>query len=103
MLEAVLHAIEDGARDLAPKLRAERSTNGITTKRQGKIGLLMPPDTEIDDAMQAKFRKKQLSFMNKQSSVDRVRLHGVKNFVKRHDHGFEIRLEQFEGEIGGGF
>ncbi len=63
----------------------------------------MPPDAEVDDAMQAELWEKKLAFVNEQSGVHRVCFHGVDNLVEGHDHGFEIGVEEFKGEICGGF
>src|ERR1700688_1964545 len=103
MFQSIFHAIADGTRNLTTELRSEGATNGIATERQGKIGLLMPPDTQIDDAMQTELWEKKLAFVNEKSGVHRVCFHGVDNLVEGHDNGFEIGLEEFKGEICGGF
>jgi hypothetical protein len=44
----------------------------------------------------------QLPFMNDQAGFHGVLAHGVHDFVEGRDHGFEIRLEQFQRQVGSG-
>jgi len=63
----------------------------------------LPPNTQIDDAVQAELGEKELAFMDKEPSFDDVVANSLDDFVERHDHRLKVRRKEPQGEIGGGF
>lgn len=103
MLKAVLDALADGLGNEAAKRKAERLADGVAAERERKTGLLLPPDAEIQDFVQAKLGEKELALVDEEASFDDFFLDSFQNFVERHDHGFKVGLEEPEREIGGSF
>src|SRR5208282_2166484 len=103
MFEAVSDAVANGLGDQAAQFGAQSPAHGVATQGEREAGELLPPDAQVDDAMQPKLRKEELSFMNEQTRFDNIVLHGFDDFVEGQNDRFKIGLKEFEGEISGSF
>ena len=73
---------------------AEIAADDIAAQGQRQPGLLLPPDAEIDDQLQALILKRQLPFVNDQAGVEFARGDGRDDFVERQTSYAKLSLEQ---------
>src|SRR5208282_1494976 len=59
MFEAVSDAVANGLRDQAAQFVAQSPAHGVATQGEREAGELLPPDAQVDDAMQPKLRKEE--------------------------------------------
>ena len=69
MIEAELDRPLDNVRHFLADGLAQVFADAVAAEGEGKAGLLVPPDAEVDDQMQAEVLKCQLAFVNDQSGV----------------------------------
>src|SRR5437762_3330045 len=96
MFKRVLDAFANRPGNQTANIRAKRFAHSVAAERKRHSCLFMPPDAEIQNFVQTHLWIEKLPFVNQQSCIDKFVPHGVKNFVKRHDDRFEIRLVKFE-------
>ena len=102
MLQTISHAVPNSLCDLAPEFGAEGSADGISAESKRKRGRFLPPDTEIDHALQSEFGEKELPFVNEEPGFDNLVADGLNDLVKGHHHRFEIGLVKLQGQKGAG-
>src|SRR5690349_1590673 len=102
VLKTILDALADGPGDEAAERRTQGLANGIATQGKRQTSLLLPPDAEVDDLVEAELGEEELALVDEQAGVNKLFLHGVENFVEGHDHGLKVRLKKLEGEVSGG-
>jgi hypothetical protein len=56
---------------------------------------------KIHDLVKSNLREKQLTFVDQKARFHFLRLDSLHNLVERHRHRFDIRLKEFESEVGG--
>ena len=81
------------ARNRPPNFRTERAPHRIASERQRHAGLLVPPDAEVQHAVQPHLREQQLPFMDQQPCVHHFGFHRFQNFIKRRHYRLEVRLK----------
>ncbi len=79
----------------------QRTQQYVASQRQRHSKLVFPPLAHIQNAVKTNFVVRQLRFVNDESGIGRAVLHALQNLVEWNDHGFEIGLEYFQGEVGG--
>ena len=88
--------------DHADEIGAEIFADDVAAKGQRQFSLFMPPNTEIEQQVQATFTERQLPFVNQQPEIDGAIEHRIFDFVERHEDRLKVRFEQSQREIGAG-
>ena len=67
----------------AHRLGAEVAADDVAAQRQRQPGLLLPPDAQVDDQVQALILKRELAFVDDQPGVELRRGDGGEDLVER--------------------
>ena len=83
--EAVFDAGADEAGDRTAVLGAEIAADGVSAEGQRQAGVLLPPDAEVDDQVQAELGIGELALVDEEAGVDAAGGDLVGNLVEHHD------------------
>ena len=78
------------------QFRSKCAADRIPTERQRQACHLLPPSSEIDDAVQTRLVVGQLAFMNDQPGFVLAFQYLRDDLVERNDFGFNSRREKLQ-------
>ena len=102
MIEGVLDAVVDGAGDDAEGFGAEGAADGVAAERQDEAGGFAPPDAEVENFVEAAGGVGELAFVDDEAGIEVSGENFGDDLIEGDGDGFDGRVEDFEGEIGGG-
>jgi len=102
MVEGVLDAVAQGIGGGEEGVDAEGAADGVATEREREVGLLAPPLAEVEELEQAVIRVGELALMDDEACLVFAGDYGGDDLVEGDHHGFDLRCEELEREVGGG-
>ena len=102
MVEGVLDAVAQGVGGGEEGVGAEGPADGVSTEREREVGLFAPPLAEVEELEQAVIRVGELALVDDEAGLVFAGDYGGDDLVEGDHHGFDLRCEELEREVGGG-
>src|ERR1035437_1062585 len=102
VVEGVLDAVADGLGDDLERFCAQGAADRVAPQGQDQAGGLAPPDAEVEDLVEAAGAVGELALMDDEAGIVGSGQNRGDDLVEGHGLGLDGRIEDFQGQIGGG-